>query len=116
MILRTLHRNFPAIPQFSQHAIAVAQEHPRETRPERVRMSPRQEGLSTKQVLLKLVFFSVLMWFIPSLLYGVTYFVDISENAQLYGYVSVLLVNLVIVLYVVQAFREKPNTDGAKDE
>merc|ERR1711977_522488 len=57
---------------------------------------------STKQVVLKLVFYSGLMWLIPALLY----IYSSKDDAQFQGYVAVLLVNVVVVAYIVQALSE----------
>ncbi len=68
---------------------------------------------STKQVVLKLVFYSGLMWLIPALLY----IYSSKDDAQFQGYVAVLLVNVVVVAYIVQALREKPvsSTERKRD-
>ena len=50
------------------------------------------------------------MWLIPAVLYySSAHFQHISDNPQLFGYLSVFAVNLIVVAYIVQAFREKPN-------
>ena len=62
------------------------------------------------EVVRKLVVYSALMWLIPAVLYySSAHFQHISDNPQLFGYLSVFAVNLVVVAYIVQAFREKPN-------
>ena len=61
------------------------------------------------EVVRKLVVYSALMWLIPAVLYySSAHFQHISDNPQLFGYLSVFAVNLVVVAYIVQAFREKP--------
>ena len=66
------------------------------------------------EVVRKLVVYSALMWLIPAVLYySSAHFQAISDNPQLFGYISVLAVNVVVVAYIVQAFWEKPNNAKA---
>ena len=76
------------------------------------------EASRTQGVLKKLVFYSVLMWLVPALLYYSTLNLKGTTQApQTYGYIAVIAVNAVVVLYIVQAFKEKPSSQveaGAK--
>ena len=66
---------------------------------------------------LKLVAFSALMWFVPAALYYSSLRLqDVAHRPQLYGYLGVAAVNLVVVAYIVSALREKPVAPEAKRE